>query len=194
LIDALLLVGGRSRRFGTDKRFAEIDGEELARRAYQKLASVVDGVVYAATGARREVLPGLERATLVVDEMHDRGPLGGIAAGLRRARSGILVLACDLPLVRRTTLERVVRVAKSARSAVALRGSSGWEPLVAWYPVSALETVRMVLKSSRPAPFLVLEKLGARALPVYDADELMNVNTPADLVVAAALAKRMGGA
>lgn len=187
-VDGLLLAGGRSRRFGSDKRVALFEGEELARRAVQKLAQVVDGTVFAALGAARGGVPGLERAVIVADEVQGRGPLGGIAAGLRRARCGVLVLACDLPLVRVRTLERLVRVARNTGRAAALRGPLGWEPLVAWYPVSALATVRNVLKSSRPAPFVVLERLGATAVPVYDADELANVNTPVDLAAAAALA------
>jgi molybdopterin-guanine dinucleotide biosynthesis protein A len=188
VIDGLLLAGGRSRRFGADKRLALFDGQALARTACQKLSQVIDGTVFAATGARRDTLPGLECAILLVDEVHERGPLGGIAAGLRRARSGVLVLACDLPLVRVRTLERLIRVARNTNRAVALRGPRGWEPLVAWYPVAALETIRTVLKSSRPAPFLVLERLGAAALPVHDATELANVNTPADLAEAEAWA------
>lgn len=186
VIDGLVLAGGRSRRFGSDKRLAKLDGEELVRRAYEKLASVVDGTVYVGTGSERTVLPGLARATVVVDQVHDRGPLAGIASALLSARDGILVLACDLPLVRRTTLASLARMARGSDRPVALRGPEGWEPLIAWYPRSSLDTIRQVLRSPRPAPHVVLERLGARAVPVLDTSELINVNTPDDLAAAAA--------
>ena len=163
----------------------------MAARAYAKLAGVVDGTIFVATGTRRETLPGLERAVAIVDEAPNRGPLGGLAAALLRSRDGVLVVACDVPNLRRSTLERIARAARSGDRAVALRGPQGWEPLVAWYPRSALQTVRLALRSSRPAPFLVLERLGALALPVTDASEFINVNTRSDL--AAANAARRGG-
>ena len=37
-IDGLVLAGGRSRRFGSDKRIALFDGDELVRLATRKLA------------------------------------------------------------------------------------------------------------------------------------------------------------
>jgi len=194
VIDGLILAGGRSRRFGTDKRIAPVDGRAMAALAYAKLAAVVDGTIFVATGARREALPGLERAIAIVDEAPGRGPLGGLSAALMRSRDGVLVVPCDLPNLRQATLERIARAARSGDRAVALRGPQGWEPLVAWYPRSALQTVRLALRSSRPAPFLVLERLGALALPVIDANEVINVNTLADLAAANAARGHGSGA
>lgn len=189
-IDGLVLAGGRSRRFGSDKRVALFDGDELVRLATRKLAAVVDGTIYVVTGARRERLPGTGRAVVLADEPPGRGPVGGIAAGLRRARYGLLVLACDLPLVRVSTLERLARFGRNGGRPAALRSVSGWEPLVAWYPRSALHAVESELMSGRPAPWSVLEQLGAVPVPVIDADEVVNVNTPREL--AAALRTRRG--
>jgi molybdopterin-guanine dinucleotide biosynthesis protein A len=186
VIDGLILAGGRSRRFGADKRVEPVDGCGMAALAYSKLAAVVDGTIFVATGARRETLAGLERAVAIVDEAPGRGPLGGLSAALLRSRDGVLVIACDLPNLRRSTLERLTRAARGGDRPVALRGPQGWEPLVAWYPRSALHTVRLALRSSRPAPFLVLERLGALALPVVDASEVLNVNTRSDLAAARA--------
>jgi molybdopterin-guanine dinucleotide biosynthesis protein A len=181
-IDGVVLAGGRSRRFGSDKRVALLDGAELVQIAIRKLASVCDGTLYVATGAKRQRLPGTGRAVLLADEPPGRGPLGGIAAGLRRARDGVLVLACDVPIVRTTTLDRIVRSARtSGARPVALRGLKGWEPLVAWYPRSALHAVETELRSAKPAPWTVLERLAAVPLPVLDAGEMLNVNTPEDL-------------
>jgi molybdopterin-guanine dinucleotide biosynthesis protein A len=194
VIDGLILAGGRSRRFGADKRVEPVEGRSMAELAYSKLAAVVDGTIFVATGARRETLPGLERAVAIVDEAPGRGPLGGLSAALLRSRDGVLVIACDLPNLRRSTLERLARAARSGDRPVALRGPQGWEPLVAWYPRSALHTVRLALRSSRPAPFLVLERLGALALPVVDASEVINVNTRSDLAVANAIRGREPGA
>jgi molybdopterin-guanine dinucleotide biosynthesis protein A len=180
-VDGLVLAGGRSLRFGSDKRLALFDGNELVRLAASKLASVCDGIVYVGTGTRRERLPVSGLTVLLVDDPRGRGPLGGIAAALRRSRDGVLVLACDLPLVRASTLERLVRAARRGRRPAALHSGAGWEPLVAWYPRAALHVVESELRSAKPAPYSVLERLGAAALPVMDLGEVINVNTPGDL-------------
>jgi molybdopterin-guanine dinucleotide biosynthesis protein A len=194
VIDGLILAGGRSRRFGSDKRVEPFDGVPMAARAYSKLVSVVDGTIYVATGARHERLPGLERAVAIVDVAPGRGPLSGLMAALLRSRDGVLVVACDVPNLRRSTLERIARAARSTPRPVALRGPNGWEPLIAWYPRSALQTVQLALRSARPAPFVVLERLGALALPVTDADEVINVNTRSDLAAAKAAQRGDPGA
>ncbi len=194
-IDGLVLAGGRSRRFGSDKRVALFDGDELVRLAFAKLAAVCAGSLFVATGARRERLPGTGRAVLLSDEPPGRGPIGGIRAALRRAQDGVLVLACDLPAVRTSTLERLVRAARRGRRPAALRSGAGWEPLVAWYPRAALHVVESELRSAKPAPYSVLERLGAVALAVMDLGEVINVNTPGDLNAAhIARAERMARA
>lgn len=181
-VDGLVLAGGRSRRFGSDKRLALFDGNALVHRATAKLASVCDGIVYVGVGTHGEPLPVSGLAVLLVDDRRGRGPLGGIATALRRSRDGVLVLACDLPLVRVSTLERLVRMAKQGlQRPAALRTGAGWEPLIAWYPRSALHVVESELRSAKPAPYSVLERLGAVALPVMDLGEVINVNTPGDL-------------
>ena len=180
-IDGLVLAGGRSRRFGSDKRLALFDGAELVRLAIAKLTVVVDGALYLGTGSRRERLPGTGRAIAIADEPPGSGPLGGIGAALRRTQHGVIVLACDIPLVRASTLERLARIARAGGKAAALRSARGWEPLVAWYPRGALHVVESALRSGRPTPWAVLERLGALPLPVTDADEVINVNTPDDL-------------
>ena len=106
----------------------------------------------------------------------------------------MLVLACDLPLVRVSTLERLVRAANWGHRPAALRSGAGWEPLIAWYPRSALHVVEHELRSAKPAPYSVLERLGAVALPVMDVGEVINVNTRSDLAAARAARGREPGA
>lgn len=76
----LLLAGGTSRRFGTDKALAEVDGTSLLARAEQCLRTACDGPVLVASGdgAAR---PGVGDRQ-VADRVAGAGPLSAIAAGL----------------------------------------------------------------------------------------------------------------
>ncbi len=180
-IDGLVLAGGKSRRFGSDKRQALWNGEPLVLHALRMLTPIVGGTLFVATGESREALPGTARAVVLRDEPSGRGPLGGIAAALTRSRNGILVLACDLPRVRRATLEELARCGLASGRPVAVRSMRGWEPLIAYYPPSTLSYVRVALQHGRAAPRVLLDRLAAMAVRPRCSTEIINVNRPSDL-------------
>jgi molybdopterin-guanine dinucleotide biosynthesis protein A len=184
-IDGLVLAGGRSKRFGTDKRVAKFRGQELVRRAVRTLGQVASGTIYVATGPRVERLPGTAATVCIADSPPGRGPLGGIAAALARTRAaGVLVLGCDLPLVSAATLGRVARAGVLCGRAAAVRGPRGWEPLVAYWPSAVYKQVRAALWNGALAPHELLERLGAIAVVGVDPTELSNLNTRAELEAA----------
>ena len=92
----LLLAGGRSSRFGSDKALVVVDGLTLLERATRCLRDVCDGplVVASGDGVAR---PGVGDRQ-VADVVADAGPLGAIAAGLvdlRGEADRVAVLAVD---------------------------------------------------------------------------------------------------
>ena len=180
-VDAVVLAGGRSTRFGSDKRIALFCREELIRRAVKKVSGVVTGTVFVATGPRREHLPGTGRTVVITDSPPGRGPMGGIAAALERSATGVLVLGCDLPLVSPATLVRVLRAAQVTNAPVAVRSMRGWEPLVAYWPRRVYKLVRAAITAGRLAPHTLLDSLGTVPVTGLDPAELINVNTRADL-------------
>lgn len=177
-VDGLLLAGGRARRFGADKRRASIDGRTLAERALHLLRGAVDGDVFV---AGRGAFDRPIRALLVEDAAQGAGPLAGIVAALGRSPFGVLVLPCDAPLVRSDTLAAVVRAALRRGRTVVARSPRGLEPLVAFYPRSALPLLSASLSARHCALHRLVSKLDAVVVDVRDARETHNVNRPIDL-------------
>ena len=99
-LGAIVLAGGRSSRMGTPKALLDWHGSTLVRRVTGILQRVADPVVVVhAVGQQLPPLPGVERA---VDRASDRGPLEGIAAGLRAVagpRRAVVVAGTDLPFL-----------------------------------------------------------------------------------------------
>jgi molybdopterin-guanine dinucleotide biosynthesis protein A len=97
-LGAVVLAGGRSSRFGTDKMRALIDGRPLLDRSIAAVRSVAPTVVVVlAPGATRD-LP----ADIIVarDAQAFEGPLAGLAAGLAAMPphiERILVVGGDMP-------------------------------------------------------------------------------------------------
>lgn len=111
----VVLAGGRSRRMGTDKASLTSGGTTLLAHVLAVLADALDGplVVVGAADTPRTA-PDPTRATVVYDPVPDRGPLQGLATGLRAVRDDptAFVAAVDLPhlhadLVRAVVTHRV---------------------------------------------------------------------------------------
>lgn len=97
LVTALVLAGGRSTRMGVDKAFVQLDGRPMIAHVLDAVRPQADAVLVSANeGLERHAALGVD----VVTDVHPAGvgPLAGIAAGLRRARTGcVLVVPCDAP-------------------------------------------------------------------------------------------------
>lgn len=101
-ITGIVLAGGRSSRFGSDKLVARVDGERLLDRAAAALAEVAaEIVVVTEPGASREPpMAGSVPVRVVADPEPFGGPLVGLLAGLEAASEPIVVvIGGDMPSV-----------------------------------------------------------------------------------------------
>jgi len=172
------MAGGRSRRFGRDKRRALFNGRTLAERSLALLRSAVDGTVMV---AGRGAFDRPVDAVFIEDADAGAGPLAGLVAALQRSRRGVLVLPCDAPLLRADTVSAIARAGRRSGGTVVARSRRGLEPLVAFYPKAALPILAAGLREQTRALHRLLPRLRARAIEAGDGREMHNVNSPADL-------------
>jgi molybdenum cofactor guanylyltransferase len=182
-VDGLLVAGGRSRRFGEDKRRATFAGATLAEHALALLRRVTGGDLFVAgDGAFDRPVD----AIFLRDAALGAGPLGGILAALARSRFGVVVLPCDAPFVRADTLATLAGLGLRRGRAVCMRSPRGVEPLVAFYPRAALPILAGGLREGTKALHRLLPRLGATYVDASSAREMHNVNRPGDLETARA--------
>ena len=160
----MLLVGGASRRFGSPKALAELDGETLAERAWRILGEACEERIAVGKEGDRLPLP----FPLVDDACDVRAPIAGVIAGLRAARNGTCVfLPVDCPYI---TAESVRRLAAAAPAAVPTGPLPG-----AYRPDILLALERKLTRGDYS-----LRDLHGTVVDIADA-ELANVNTLAEL-------------
>src|SRR6476620_4718425 len=179
-LGAIVLAGGRSSRMGAPKALLDWHGGTLVRRVTGILQRVADPVVVVhADGQELPHLPGVER---VVDRAPDRGPLEGIAAGLR-AVSGrspaVFVSGTDLPFLH-PDLVLALAAARRDHDAAAPVADGHVHHLCAVYRSDLLPAVEQQLAGDRLRVGLLLEgidvlRLDATALP--HPESLRNLNT-----------------
>lgn len=158
-----VLAGGRSRRFGSDKAVAMLDGQTLLDHARAALAPHCEAVVV------------VGRPGGIADwPRPDMGPLGAIAGALRHAAANgfdqVLTAPVDcvrLPPDLRDRLEPAASFAES-------------QPVVGLWSVTALETLRAMLTTETDhAVRAFARRVGARSVAMDF--PLPNINSAGDL-------------
>ena len=169
-LTGVLLVGGRSTRFGSPKALARLDGETLAERAWRLLGETCDERV--AVGKRADALA---LPFDVVDDGTDvRAPIAGVVAGLRAAQHELVVVVpVDTPRLTRAALEEL---AASCRD-VAVPPTG---PLPGAYRRSALPALECALAAGRLSLRDAIAELDVAVVDL-DTSLLVNVNTPHDV-------------
>lgn len=115
--DAVLLAGGRARRFGADKPAASAGGRTLIEWT---AAAVVDASRLIVVGPRRDVLPG---AVVVREDPPGAGPVPALRTGLAEVSAPRLaLLAADMPFLRPVHVARLLDAMGERPGAVLLDG------------------------------------------------------------------------
>ncbi len=186
MIVGLLLAGGRSSRFGSEKAVFDLGSGLMMDGPLSALGSVCAATAVSArpgscaqAQAERRGLPCL----------HDRpgdpvGPLAGLRVGLdwalAQGATWLMTAPCDSPRITPDDTRALASAVLGGAPAAIALSSRGPEPLLAIWPVSqGLRLVTAELDAGRHPPVrALLETLGAVAVAGYDG---LNVNTPDDL-------------
>ena len=131
-VDGLILAGGRSKRFGTDKARVPVDGVSMFDRVLSAIEVVCTRVLVSVASDQQRYHSSLLH---MKDVYTGGGPLAGIHAGMRAAESDwMLVVATDYPFVTGETLKRLLAARSKSAVAVITRDSNGKrQPLCGCY-------------------------------------------------------------
>lgn len=167
MILGVVLAGGKSSRFGSDKALAELDGHTLLALAVDALSGFCEKVVIAG----RETGP----APCIPDWPHDgMGPLGGIAAGLRLAQDE------DFASVLTCGVDSVALPASLIEDLSPAPAFLETQPVIGHWNTQSASAAEAILQSEgRHSMLAFAAAIGARG--VKSASTPANINTPADL-------------
>lgn len=191
---AIILTGGFSRRFGSDKGLTLLLNKPLIKYVLDAVDDVVEEkIVVVSSKDMRDTFAKVlgSNIKIVVDIYEMRSPLVGALTGFSEAHSEYaLLLPCDTPFVSKEILTLLLELCMN-RNAVIPRWPNGYiEPLQAAYHVKpALEAAEKVLNDGRLDMRAMVEKLqGIRyvstlVLQQFDPGlrTFFNINTPLDL-------------
>ena len=171
-LEICVLAGGLSTRMGREKAKLRLGGKSLVSRVR---------AVATATGVPVRIIRR--------DVVARCGPLGGIVTACKTSKAhSILFLACDMPFVSQRLLRRLIR-ASDTRAVFAVQSNRAGFPFI--IPIVELPRVEGQMRRGEFSLQQLASVLDAKRVRVgFRRQELFNVNTPEDIVVAKRLLQK----
>lgn len=181
MVKGIVLAGGKSLRFGTDKSLAEIDGERLIEKPVQLLKSLeIEPIVIANPSRDYSFLD----CRIENDVIPDKGPLGGIyTAACLFPRTSLLILTCDMPYVHKIALEKLLNVFQYSSITLFDSGNDLFQPFPGIYPSSLKKSAEKWLKKNELSMQAFLKKTRSiKLIPLpSEPSFFVNINSEEDL-------------
>ena len=184
-LNGLVLAGGKSQRMGNPKDKINWHGKEQRYYAADLLAPFCDEVFIS---CRQDQLDNFDiNYNALTDTFLNMGPFGGILSALRSQRDKAwLVVACDLPLLDKKSLEFLIENRNIEKVATTYESPFDGlpEPLITIWEPKSYPLLLNFLGSGITCPRKVLINSDTLILKPGNPNSLMNVNTPEDMAKA----------
>ena len=173
----LLLAGGKSARMGQHKAELMYEGKTFLQHMLEKARKLGIQKFYISG------YPSPDPQIRTVDDIYeDRGPLGGLHAGMRVMDTPYcLVLPVDAPKLPLDVLEALLQKHEQRTSEKVLIWEHGvrQEPLIAIYPTAMVDAIETMIRDHAAPVFRAIDTWGYESFRMEMAQEqIININTP----------------
>lgn len=192
-VTGIVLAGGASSRFGSDKLAARIDGRPLLQRAIDAVAPVSDEIVVVIGQGSEPSVESSRPVRMIRDSDRFPGPRAGLLAGVEAAAHPLAVVAGgDMPWIRPAVLRALLdRLDVDERGAAAPILYGILQPLPCAVRVAAVRAARghrrgsllALLEAAGVAPLaeLAWRDVDPAGASLQDVDRPEDLAGPADL-------------
>ena len=192
-IAGFILVGGESRRMGTDKSGLTLNGQSFVDRIAGEVSRIAPSVSIVGSNSDSLQLKHSSNPATVPDVYPRWGALGGVHAALAACSAQFstqwaLIVACDFPFVTTELFVRLASVRESFEAVAPIQSDSIPQPLCALYRVApCLDRAEELIKSGERKPIALLQSVRTRWVLFSELADLKqannlfdNINTPQD--------------
>lgn len=142
-VAGVVLAGGLSSRFGSDKAFAQFHGLTMISYAIQEIIMACEKIVISGEASKY----GKWGYKCIPDNFKHAGPLGGVEATMTylvgENYTHVLVSTCDMPLIDSHLLRKLINQDADSSQGVCYEN----QPFPCLLPTECLPEVRGILKS-----------------------------------------------
>ncbi len=180
-IYGLVLAGGKSVRMGHDKSVIDWYGKEQRYYVADLLQSFCEEVYISCREEQQSEIDSIYKT--LVDSYDVKGPAAGILTALSKHEDEAwLVVACDLPLLDKETLQHLIDNRDASKVATTYKSPHDGlpEPLITIWEPAAKEVLLSFVATGHSCPRKALINSDTHIIEPKNADALINANTPED--------------
>lgn len=175
-LSAAVIAGGRSSRLGKNKAFVDIKGKPAVRWVIEAVSGFVSDLFIVANTPHEYTQLGLR---CVADIKPGAGPLSGIHAALESATTPyVLVVSCDIPLLRKEALQPLVSAYPGFD--ITIFKHHNFEPLCAIYRTSCIPAVNELIGHGEHRIIDLFATLDVKVIRTGTDHVFRSINTEAD--------------
>jgi molybdenum cofactor guanylyltransferase len=188
-VTGVILAGGKSSRFGSNKAFADVNGRQLIRRVIAIMGSVFNELIIITNDPDEYSSLGI---SMHEDIIKGLGPLGGIYTGLEKMpdRFGFFV-ACDMPFLNEDLIRYITEMKNNEYDAVVPKIDWKMEPLHSLYSITCLPSIKRLIEQGECMINKFFQAIHTRFVnedEIRQYDPLLrsfyNINRPGELIEA----------
>jgi len=185
-ITGVVLAGGRSSRFGSNKALALLHGKPLIKHVADTVASIFNDCLVVTNTPEQY---GFLNMPMVRDRYENMGPLAGIHAALLQITTPrAFVVACDMPYLSPELIQYLCTINEQEYDVIIPWLEKGQEPLCGIYHKKSAAVIESYLKQKVCQIIRALEDLHVRRVSereifavTGDLACFKNINRPTDL-------------
>ncbi len=182
MIKGMVLAGGKSLRFGSDKALANVGGVTFLEKSVRLLQSLALEVTIISNPSRDYSFLGCRVEN---DLIMEKGPLGGLFTALTLfPKSALFILTCDMPYVSKEALQKLVQAHDPIHQATIFKSKGPkLQPFPGIYESSLKEVAAARVMGTALSMQAFLKQIPTlQKVDLADAyDDLIDINTPKDL-------------
>ncbi|MDA7501671.1 molybdenum cofactor guanylyltransferase [Chitinophagales bacterium] len=179
-ISSLLLIGGKSRRMGSNKAFINFHGKPQWEFLQELFAKRCD----ASFLSLQEVLPEFTDSNYVLDDGKGLGPMAGLLASFEKnSNTAWLLSAVDMPNINDSAVQYLLdnRASNKIATAFINRETADPDPLFTVYEKDAFPLLKEQFKDGNYSLRYFLQRNAIQLLECPNPNLLTNVNSPEEL-------------
>ncbi|MCG5104374.1 molybdenum cofactor guanylyltransferase [Oceanobacillus alkalisoli] len=174
----VILAGGRSRRFGTPKSFAEKDNKPFFRWSLDAIAPVVDDIILITNQDLKGKFPTDLKVEIVTDmeTFAGKGPLAGIyTAMLEKKACWYVIIPTDVPFMKAEVFKRLLAERKKVQAVIPVVNER-LQPLIGLYHHTLKQEIETLLETDRLHMRALLDKANVKFVPFTEEKPFININ------------------
>lgn len=182
-IHGIVLAGGKSRRYGLPKAFAERNGVPFYRYSIRALTPYCNRIILVASTELKPLFNVNSDIKLMEDlpSLKGQGPLAGILTGIQAAEAEwYIVLPIDVPFVEKKVIKSLIDELDDNYDAVIPFVKKKKQPLFGLYKYSVKKRIEQHLTKGHRSVQQLLVKWRVKYVEFSDDTPFQNINYQAD--------------